>query len=81
MLAAYVGPFSDLLPANEARRRPSLGGFGPPESAGGVELSVPVLSQVTYMTLYTGGFSRFVAFAAAPIATGWSDLAGGIRTR
>src|SRR5260370_19938787 len=32
--------------------------------------------QVTYMTLYTGGFSRFVASAAAPIATGWSDLAG-----
>jgi hypothetical protein len=32
--------------------------------------------QVTYMTPYTGGFSRFVAFAAAPIATGWSDLAG-----
>src|SRR5258708_3796182 len=29
--------------------------------------------QVTYMTLYTGGFSRFVASAAAPIATGWSD--------
>ena len=28
------------------------------------------------MTLYTGGSSRFVAFAAAPIATGWSDLAG-----
>jgi hypothetical protein len=28
------------------------------------------------MTLYTGAFSRFVAFAAAPIATGWSDLAG-----
>jgi hypothetical protein len=28
------------------------------------------------MTLYTGGFSRFVASAAAPIATGWSDLAG-----
>ncbi|HTF72564.1 MAG TPA: hypothetical protein VK638_58825, partial [Edaphobacter sp.] len=27
-------------------------------------------------TLYTGGFSRFVASAAAPIATGWSDLAG-----
>jgi len=32
--------------------------------------------QVTYMTLYTGGFSRFVASTAAPIATGWSDLAG-----
>src|SRR5260370_32770675 len=32
--------------------------------------------QVTYMTLYTGGFSRFVASAAAPIATGGSDLAG-----
>ena len=32
--------------------------------------------QVTYMTLYTGGFSRFVTSAAAPIATGWSDLAG-----
>src|SRR6202011_2164604 len=29
--------------------------------------------QVTYMTLYTGGFSRFVASAAVPIATGWSD--------
>jgi hypothetical protein len=28
------------------------------------------------MTLYTGGFSRFVASAAAPIATGWGDLAG-----
>ena len=32
--------------------------------------------QVTYMTLYIGGFSRFVASTAAPIATGWSDLAG-----
>jgi hypothetical protein len=32
--------------------------------------------QVTYMTLYTRGFSRFVASTAAPIATGWSDLAG-----
>jgi hypothetical protein len=36
--------------------------------------------QVTYMTLYTGGFSRFVTSTAAPIATGWSDLAGRIRT-
>jgi hypothetical protein len=34
------------------------------------------ICQVTDMTLYTGGFSRFVASAAAPIATGWSDLAG-----
>jgi hypothetical protein len=25
------------------------------------------------MTLYTGGFSRFVASTAAPIATGWSE--------
>ena len=25
------------------------------------------------MTLYTGGFSRFVAFTAAPIATGWNE--------
>jgi hypothetical protein len=32
--------------------------------------------QVTYMTLYTGGFSRFVTSTTAPIATGWSDLAG-----
>jgi hypothetical protein len=29
--------------------------------------------QVTYMTLYTGGFSRFVTSTTAPIATGWSD--------
>jgi hypothetical protein len=28
------------------------------------------------MTLYTGGFSRFVTSTTAPIATGWSDLAG-----
>ena len=32
--------------------------------------------QVTDMTLYTGGFSRFVTSTTAPIATGWSDLAG-----
>ncbi|MDX6458612.1 MAG: hypothetical protein QOE55_2309, partial [Acidobacteriaceae bacterium] len=32
--------------------------------------------QVTYMTLYTGGFSRFVTSTTAPIATGRSDLAG-----
>jgi hypothetical protein len=29
--------------------------------------------QVTYMTLYTGGSSRFVTFATAPIATGWNE--------
>jgi hypothetical protein len=29
--------------------------------------------QVTFMTLYTRGFNRFVAFAAAPIATGWNE--------
>ena len=29
--------------------------------------------QVAYATLYTGGFSGFVAFTSAPIATGWSD--------
>lgn len=29
--------------------------------------------QVTYMTLYTGGFSRLVAFTTAPIATGWNE--------
>ena len=29
--------------------------------------------QVTYMTLCTGGFSRFVACTTAPIATGWNE--------
>jgi hypothetical protein len=29
--------------------------------------------QVTYATLYTDGFSSFVASAAASIATGWSE--------
>lgn len=29
--------------------------------------------QVTYMTLYIGGFNRFVASTAAPIASGWSE--------
>ena len=29
--------------------------------------------QVTFMTLYTGGSSRFVTFTTAPIATGWSE--------
>src|ERR1700676_2868666 len=29
--------------------------------------------QVTYMTLYTEGFSRFATSTAAPIAAGWSD--------
>ncbi|MGH8138076.1 MAG: hypothetical protein ACREVV_07780, partial [Steroidobacteraceae bacterium] len=33
------------------------------------------------MTLYTGGFSRFIASTTAPIATGWSEsLPGGICT-
>jgi hypothetical protein len=30
-------------------------------------------SQVAYATLYTEGFSRFVASSASSIATGWSD--------
>src|ERR1022692_3836443 len=29
--------------------------------------------QVTFMTLYTGGFSRFVTSTTAPIATGWNE--------
>src|SRR5206468_11405478 len=29
--------------------------------------------QVTYVTLYTGGSDGFVAFTAAPIASGWSE--------
>jgi hypothetical protein len=28
VLAAYVGPFSDLLPANEGAKTAYLGGFG-----------------------------------------------------
>jgi len=28
VLAAYVGPFSDLLPTNEAAKTAYLGGFG-----------------------------------------------------
>src|SRR6202166_2658375 len=31
------------------------------------------LAKSPYATLYTGGFSGFVASTAAPIATGWSD--------
>jgi hypothetical protein len=31
------------------------------------------LTKSPYATLYTGGFGGFVAFTAAPIATGWSD--------
>ena len=33
--------------------------------------------QVAYATFYTEGFSSFVASAAAPIATGWSELVPG----
>src|SRR5438132_4804230 len=29
--------------------------------------------QVAYATLYTGGSDGFVAFTAAPIATGWNE--------
>ena len=29
--------------------------------------------QVAYATLYTGGSDGFVAFTAAPIASGWSE--------
>jgi hypothetical protein len=29
--------------------------------------------QVTYVTLYTEGFGRFVSSTTAPIATGWSE--------
>jgi len=29
--------------------------------------------QVTYMTLYTEGFSRFVTSTTAPVTTGWSN--------
>ena len=29
--------------------------------------------RVTYMTLYTEGFNRFVSSTIAPIATGWSE--------
>lgn len=29
--------------------------------------------QVTFMTLYTRGFSRFVTSTTAPVATGWSN--------
>src|ERR1035441_4693264 len=31
------------------------------------------LAESPYATLFTGGFSGFVASTAAPIATGWSD--------
>jgi len=31
------------------------------------------LAESPYATLYTGGSDGFVAFTAAPIATGWSD--------
>jgi hypothetical protein len=31
------------------------------------------IRQVTYMTLYTRGFSRFVTSTTAPVATGWSN--------
>jgi hypothetical protein len=33
----------------------------------------PLTRRVTYMTLYTRGFSRFVASATAPVATGRSE--------
>jgi hypothetical protein len=35
VLAAYVGPFSDLLPANEARRRPVSAPSALPDQPGG----------------------------------------------
>jgi hypothetical protein len=35
------------------------------------------LAKSPYATLYTGGSDGFVAFTAAPIATGWSDLVPG----
>jgi hypothetical protein len=31
------------------------------------------IRQVTYMTLYTEGFSRFVTSTTAPVTTGWSN--------
>jgi hypothetical protein len=33
--------------------------------------------QVTFMTPYTGGFSRFVTFTTAPIAPGWKESCRG----
>jgi hypothetical protein len=48
VLAAYVGPFSDLLPANEARRRPVSAASALPDQPGGLSyLSrfYPVLSN------------------------------------
>ncbi len=33
----------------------------------------PAYSPSHIMTLYTGGFSRFIASTTAPIATGWSE--------
>jgi len=34
------------------------------------------LAKSPYVTLYTGGFSHFVTSMTAPIATGWSKIAG-----
>jgi len=31
------------------------------------------IHQVTFMTIYTGGFSRFVTSTTAPIVTGWNE--------
>ena len=41
-----------------------------------------MLAKSTISTFYTRGFDGFVASAAAPIATGWSDqLPGGYDSR
>ena len=41
----------------------------------------PAWSPNSLRVLYTEGFSRFVTSTTAPIATGWSVLPGGVRTR
>ena len=66
-------------PATPAFPRFNVRGSGPPHHPFRGLLSVHYALQparsprVTKVTLYTEGFSRFVASTTAPIATGWSD--------
>jgi len=60
------------LPRDKDRSAPAIVFSGPAQRS----------LTVAYATLYTGGSDGFVAFTAAPIATGWSEqFPGGTFTR
>jgi hypothetical protein len=81
-------PLSARGPARSQRRRPSplfrRVGFRIAlfeACSAFTRVTACTLAESPKATLYTGGFSRFVASTTAPIATGWSDqLPGGSLT-